>query len=134
MALLWGRQSITNWRLIFRLFGSIYPICNVTFLPLYFCRSVVKQLRSKQSVASETFDCATIMFSDLPVFSKVTSKCGPLKIIQFLNTVYSVFDEVIHGFAVYKVETVNDSYIVSSHTMRLVRSIYHCYKFYQVFP
>lgn len=84
------------------------------------CRSVVKQLRSKQMVTPEMFDLATIMFSDLPIFSEVTSKCGPLKIIQFLNTVYSLFDEAILAFDVYKVETVNDSYIVSIYANAVV--------------
>ncbi|OQV19036.1 Guanylate cyclase 32E [Hypsibius exemplaris] len=77
-------------------------------------REIVLLLRNRQPVPSEQFESVTIMFSDLPVFANIANMCEPLAIIEFLNETYSLIDEVLPEFDVYKVETINDSYVVVS--------------------
>ena len=79
---------------------------------IFSAREIVMLLRNKQPVPSELFDQVTIMFSDMPAFANITVNCGPLQIIAFLNQTYSLIDEVLPEFDVYKVETINDSYVV----------------------
>ncbi|XP_055346886.1 atrial natriuretic peptide receptor 1-like [Paramacrobiotus metropolitanus] len=75
---------------------------------------LVKQLRNKELVAPEYYDGVTVLFSDLPEFAQVGLQCTPMEVIGFLNTIYSTFDEVIPQFDVYKLETINDSYVITS--------------------
>ncbi len=64
-----------------------------------------------QTVA-ETFESATLLFTTVVDFRAVTKKCSALEVVQFLNTLYNVFDERMDAFDVYKVETISDSYLV----------------------
>ncbi|XP_055357694.1 atrial natriuretic peptide receptor 1-like [Paramacrobiotus metropolitanus] len=76
--------------------------------------SLVTKLRNKEELFPEVFDSVTIAFSDLPQFENISSICKPIEIVHFLNEIYSKFDVVISKFAVYKVETIADSYMVAS--------------------
>ncbi|XP_055332314.1 atrial natriuretic peptide receptor 1-like [Paramacrobiotus metropolitanus] len=77
-------------------------------------RSIIKQLRNKEPLSAESFDSVSILFSDLPVFAKLVMKCSPLEVIDLLNRTHSAFDEVVPYYDAYKVETINDSYMISS--------------------
>lgn len=72
------------------------------------------RLRNKEIVNAENFDSVTILFSDIPVFGMIAAASSPLITIALLNEVYIKIDSVLGQFDVYKVETINDSYIVRS--------------------
>jgi class 3 adenylate cyclase len=79
-----------------------------------FCSKIVQLLRNKQPVPSEFFESVTLLFSDFPAFARITVNCDPMQIIAFLNDAHSLIDNTLPEFDVYKVETVNDSYVVGS--------------------
>ncbi|OWA53686.1 Atrial natriuretic peptide receptor 2 [Hypsibius exemplaris] len=74
----------------------------------------VNRLRNKEAVPCESFDCATVFFSDFPEFGSICANSTPIQTIGLLNAVYSIFDVILEGYNVYKVETINDSYMVVS--------------------
>jgi len=74
---------------------------------------VVEKMKTGEEVA-ETFDSATLFFSSVVGFKDITKKCSAMEVVQFLNNVYTVMDERMDFFDVYKVETISDSYLVAS--------------------
>ncbi|XP_055343183.1 atrial natriuretic peptide receptor 1-like [Paramacrobiotus metropolitanus] len=75
--------------------------------------SVVEKLRRRETVLPESYSCVTLQFSDIVGFLEFVREMQPFSVVEFLNKSHGLFDEVIGGFDVYKVETISDSYFVS---------------------
>ncbi|XP_060563891.1 guanylate cyclase alpha-like [Ruditapes philippinarum] len=78
-------------------------------------KSIAKKLRSQCSyVESDYFKSASILFADIFGFNQISMKLSPIELVTFLHTLYLALDERIDNYDVYKVETINDCYMVAS--------------------
>ncbi|CAI9730998.1 speract receptor-like [Octopus vulgaris] len=75
---------------------------------------VACELKQVGEVIPELFENATVFFSDIVNFGRICKESKPMEIVDFLNEVYKLFDSVLDGYDVYKVETISASYMVVS--------------------
>merc|ERR1711936_691717 len=60
----------------------------------------------------KSYDCVTMLFSDVVTFTIICSKLKPTQVVQLLNNMYTLFDFLCDQNAVYKVETIGDAYLI----------------------
>ncbi|KAL3071733.1 hypothetical protein niasHT_035634 [Heterodera trifolii] len=77
-------------------------------------RQVADKLKLGEAVEPESFQMATIFFSDVVSFTTLAGKCSPLQVVNLLNGLYTAFDGIIDTHDCYKVETIGDGYLVCS--------------------
>jgi class 3 adenylate cyclase len=60
---------------------------------------------------ADLFPETTIMFADIAGFTAWSSVREPAQVFTLLETIYSAFDKIANRRAVFKVETIGDSYV-----------------------
>ncbi|XP_045162281.2 uncharacterized protein LOC123527053 [Mercenaria mercenaria] len=77
-------------------------------------RPIADRLKRKSAVESEFFKSSTVMFTSVVNFIQMSIEYSPMELIDLLNILYSSIDNKIEMYDVYKVETINDTYMVVS--------------------
>ncbi len=76
--------------------------------------SIAKQLATGKQIQPEVFECVTLLFSDIVGFTRIAAAMEALDLVTMLNNLYTLFDDILYKFDVYKVATIGDAYIVAS--------------------
>lgn len=77
-------------------------------------KQVADMLKRKKKVDAEFYKLVTVCFADVYEFDKFTVDLAPMEIVEFLNSLYNTVDDILDSYDIYKVETINDCYMVAS--------------------
>ena len=69
-------------------------------------------LRHGKPVPPEAFSDVGIFFSDVVGFTSISAGVEPIRVVQLLNSLFTVMDYCCSLFPLYKVETIGDAYMV----------------------
>jgi len=72
---------------------------------------VAKELKEKGSVTPHHFPYASVLFTDLAGFTKLSQGLSPKEIIDELNTIFIGFDEIMERNNMEKIKTIGDGYM-----------------------
>eukprot|EP00929_Paragymnodinium_shiwhaense_P050140 TRINITY_DN25271_c0_g1_i2.p1 TRINITY_DN25271_c0_g1~~TRINITY_DN25271_c0_g1_i2.p1 ORF type:complete len:1115 (-),score=239.92 TRINITY_DN25271_c0_g1_i2:162-3506(-) len=75
---------------------------------------VVPQVNLGISPIAEHHDGVTVIFTDIKGYTAYSSKLNPGELVEFLNSMYSAFDEVIINWGLHKVEIIGDAYFIAA--------------------
>ena len=73
---------------------------------------IVRRLKGKQELIADRHTDVTVMFADLIGFTRLATQLPPEQMVNLLNTVFSGFDQLSEKYALEKIKTVGDAYMV----------------------
>lgn len=73
---------------------------------------IASRLRNGEPLIADRFDDVTLMFADVVGFTSLSSQMSPSELVTMLNGVFSAFDRLVDHYALEKVKTIGDAYMV----------------------
>ncbi|MDJ0555866.1 MAG: adenylate/guanylate cyclase domain-containing protein [Microcoleaceae cyanobacterium MO_207.B10] len=74
--------------------------------------TIAERLQQEQRAIAESFDDVSVLFADLVGFTEFCSNISPTKLVEFLNLIFSEFDELTQNHDLEKIKTIGDAYMV----------------------
>lgn len=74
--------------------------------------SIAAKLKESHESLAEQFDDATILFADIVGFTKRSESMQPNDLVAMLDDIFSEFDKLADKYAVEKIKTIGDAYMV----------------------
>jgi len=77
--------------------------------------AVARRLKSQaHAVIADKYEEASILFADMAGYTSLASDTAPEDLVQFLNRVFTDFDELVDRHRLEKIKTTGDAYMVVS--------------------
>jgi class 3 adenylate cyclase len=73
---------------------------------------IADRLRDGEPLIADRFDDVTLLFADIVEFTRLSSTMSPQELVGVLNEVFTVFDSLVDRYALEKVKTIGDAYMV----------------------
>jgi adenylate cyclase len=74
--------------------------------------SIAKRLQKDSDTIADSFEEATVLFSDIVDFTRLSGEISPTELVNLLNEIFSRFDRLVEQHGLEKIKTIGDSYMV----------------------
>jgi adenylate cyclase len=75
--------------------------------------SIAERLKEDSSIIADHFESTTVLFSDIVGFTAMTEKITPKELVEYLNRMFSAFDDLAEKYGLEKIKTIGDAYMVA---------------------
>lgn len=72
---------------------------------------IAMRLKDGEKVIADQFDDATVLFVDIANFTPLASNMSPDKLVDMLNSIFSLFDSIVEKHGLEKIKTMGDAYM-----------------------
>ena len=73
---------------------------------------IAEQLKHEPSTIADIFEDVSVLFADLVGFTEFSSRRSAHELVEFLNEIFSEFDQLAEKHGLEKIKTIGDAYMV----------------------
>ena len=75
---------------------------------------IAERLKAGEPIIADAFDEVTVAFADLVGFTPLAAQMRPDDLVRLLNDAFSSFDDLADRYAVEKIKTIGDAYMIAA--------------------
>ena len=75
---------------------------------------IADRLRGSEQLIADQYPSASILFADVAGFTPIAAGLDPAEVVGLLNSVFTVFDDLVAECGLEKIKTIGDAYMVAS--------------------
>ena len=77
-------------------------------------REIAATLKEREGIIAEHYDHASILFADVADFTSMSARMQPQEVVEFLNGIFSHFDDLAERHDLEKIKTIGDCYMMAA--------------------
>ncbi|MCP4131146.1 MAG: adenylate/guanylate cyclase domain-containing protein [bacterium] len=77
-------------------------------------QKIAERLKQNTGIIADRFKESSILFADLVGFTELSDKISAEELVEFLNSIFSRFDDLIDEYGLEKIKTIGDAYMIAS--------------------
>ena len=77
-------------------------------------KSIAERLKAQPTTIADHIDEASILFADVVDFTSLSGRLQPAEVVGVLDRLFTYFDELADTYAVEKIKTIGDAYMVAA--------------------
>jgi guanylate cyclase len=77
-------------------------------------KEISDALKVDRSAIAAHYESASVLFADVVGFTRMAEAMTPLRLVNLLNEVFSVFDDLVEKHGLEKIKTIGDCYMVAA--------------------
>jgi class 3 adenylate cyclase len=74
---------------------------------------IAEKLKKQPGIIAERYEDVSVLFADIVDFTPLSARLSAAELVDFLNRIFSSFDELVEQYGLEKIKTVGDAYMVA---------------------